>query len=113
MFTATLMATKIITSSFLYLRGRCGHCRSRISMIYPASEIITGLSFWGVYTFNTGGEAALVLKLLIISVLVFIALYDFKYFLILDLSVVIGVLLVALLSYLSRSLLVDLVSGLA
>jgi len=35
--------------SYLVLRGRCRHCRSRISIRYPLVELATGLSFVGLY----------------------------------------------------------------
>ena len=35
--------------SYLWLRGRCRHCRSRISPFYPLIELLTGLTFLLVY----------------------------------------------------------------
>ncbi len=35
--------------SYLLLRGRCRHCRERISLLYPAVELLTGLTFALVY----------------------------------------------------------------
>ncbi|WP_264320431.1 prepilin peptidase [Zarconia navalis] len=34
---------------WLWLRGRCAHCRSRISMRYPLVEAAMGLLFWLVF----------------------------------------------------------------
>ncbi len=34
--------------SFLWLRGRCRHCRAPISWRYPALELLTGLLFAGI-----------------------------------------------------------------
>jgi leader peptidase (prepilin peptidase) / N-methyltransferase len=35
--------------SYLYLRGRCHHCKTRISIQYPLVELITGFLFAGLY----------------------------------------------------------------
>jgi leader peptidase (prepilin peptidase)/N-methyltransferase len=35
--------------SYLWLRGRCRHCRGRISPFYPLIELLTGLTFLLVY----------------------------------------------------------------
>ncbi len=35
--------------SYLWLRGRCRHCRRRISPFYPLIELLTGLTFLLVY----------------------------------------------------------------
>jgi prepilin signal peptidase PulO-like enzyme (type II secretory pathway) len=35
--------------SFLFLRGRCRFCKSKISLQYPTVELITGLIFTGVF----------------------------------------------------------------
>lgn len=40
--------------SFLFLRGRCAYCHKKISLRYPAIELLTGLMFvwWYVVGFN-------------------------------------------------------------
>src|SRR3989344_4881292 len=35
--------------SFVTLRGRCRSCSSKISLIYPIVELVTGLMFLGLY----------------------------------------------------------------
>jgi len=50
--------------SYLFLRGRCGHCAAPISARYPAVEVLTGvLSWWVAAHFGWGlaGAGALVL----------------------------------------------------
>ena len=38
--------------SFLFQRGRCSNCKAKISWIYPASEILTGLIFALAFYFS-------------------------------------------------------------
>ncbi|HEV8132281.1 MAG TPA: prepilin peptidase [Acidobacteriota bacterium] len=35
--------------SFLWLRGRCRHCREKIAILYPVVELLTGLAFVAAY----------------------------------------------------------------
>jgi len=45
--------------SYLWLRGKCGHCRARISARYPAIELLTAVSTALVgWRFGFGWEAA-------------------------------------------------------
>jgi leader peptidase (prepilin peptidase)/N-methyltransferase len=56
--------------SWLWLRGRCAHCRVRISPRYPIVEALTGgLSAWVAWHFGYGlaGMAALVLVWFLIA----------------------------------------------
>ncbi len=69
--------------SWLWLRGRCRACRSRISAQYPAVELLTGLLFLAV------GLAPLplflrVLGLPIAALLIAIAVYDLRHTIIPD-----------------------------
>ena len=53
--------------SYALLRGRCRHCGKRISLRYPAVELVTGLLFfYFVYTLGATGEA---LKMCVFSAL--------------------------------------------
>lgn len=87
--------------SFLSLRGRCRKCKTKISWQYPLVEFITGLVFallfWklkdiffsdtSTFIFNYAYYAT------VFSLLVVIAIYDFKHKIIPDvLSFVLGVL---------------------
>src|SRR5580700_9889074 len=35
--------------SWLFLGGKCRHCKTKISVMYPAVELLTGLLFLAVY----------------------------------------------------------------
>ena len=101
--------------SYLVLRGKCRNCHKSISPAYPIIELLTGLSFALFYlanvaVFNTPLIAGLYLA--IIAVVVFIVLYDFKYYLILDASVFLGIALALPISIIRGSIAVDVISAL-
>ncbi|MEL6135899.1 MAG: prepilin peptidase [Cyanobacteria bacterium J06628_6] len=61
---------------WLWLRGRCRYCRTRISMRYPLIEFATGFLFLCLYG-KFGGSAALAGYALFVSLLLVLALIDF------------------------------------
>jgi leader peptidase (prepilin peptidase) / N-methyltransferase len=66
--------------SFLFLRGRCRYCKSKIPLWLPLGELVTGLIFALVFFWSWGLAWWLVtLRLLIASFLVVIFLADLKY----------------------------------
>ncbi|RDW16439.1 prepilin peptidase [Oceanobacillus arenosus] len=64
--------------SFFIQGGKCGHCKSKISNIYPTIELLTGFlfafSFWKI-----GFEWEVITALLLISMLMIILVSDIKY----------------------------------
>lgn len=71
--------------SYVFLRGRCRYCSAKISWQYPAVELITALSFLLV-ALNSGADSwlAVLFKLIFVSILIVVAVYDLKHYLILD-----------------------------
>jgi leader peptidase (prepilin peptidase)/N-methyltransferase len=71
--------------SFLFQKGRCRGCQSKISWQYPVVECLTGLLFVAVFVKYAGLFGLLFnpwyifLSLFIIAVLVAITVYDFKH----------------------------------
>ncbi len=79
--------------SFVYLRGKCRGCDSKISWQYPLVEVLTGLVFVGIFLKNYSGlifEGSFLfgsvplflltlLQFLIWSVLIVITVYDFRH----------------------------------
>ncbi len=78
--------------SFLFLRGRCGVCRAKISFQYPVVEFITGMTF--VLLFQKGSQVFMlaeiqevtllaslwfVLCATALATLIVIAVYDLKH----------------------------------
>ena len=67
--------------SYIFLRGKCRGCKSRISVVYPLMELTTGSLFaLSYYKFGFGLE--LVVAILFISLLVIITVSDIAYMLI-------------------------------
>ncbi|WP_432355777.1 prepilin peptidase [Sporosarcina sp. A2] len=67
--------------SFVFLKGKCRGCGTKISPIYPLMELITGILF--AFSFYTlGFTLELVVALLFVSMLVIITVSDIAYMLI-------------------------------
>lgn len=64
--------------SYLVLRGRCRHCKARISPRYPVVEVLTGLLF-ALAAYEFGLSLTLVSALVLISVLIVLAGTDLEY----------------------------------
>jgi len=67
--------------SYLFLRGKCRGCGFKISWVYPAIELLTGLLFAVAY-WELGWSIEYIVALLFISLLVIIVVSDFAYMLI-------------------------------
>jgi len=72
--------------SFMFLRGRCRYCQKPISWQYPAVEIITAITF--VLLLQNYGlritDYGFWIQLIFASILIVIAVFDLKHYLILD-----------------------------
>lgn len=83
--------------SFLILKGKCRSCAKSISWQYPLVELITGLLF-GTSFLIFGSEPIILLKsLVVISILVLVFIFDFRWYLI-PVSVLVwgGLIIIAL-----------------
>ncbi len=71
--------------SFIFLKGRCRYCSTKLSWQYPAVEFGTALVF-GLLAVHGGEVASLLLfrNIIFAAVLIVIAVYDWKHYLILD-----------------------------
>lgn len=75
--------------SFLLQKGRCRHCKKRISLQYPLVELAAGLLFVLVWNFSAIGETSplwggqflisVIFWLFVISCLIIIFVYDLKH----------------------------------
>lgn len=69
--------------SYVFLKGKCRGCGTKIHWVYPVMEIATGLLFAFAY-YQLGFTLELVVALLFISLLVIITVSDIAYMLIPD-----------------------------
>jgi len=79
--------------SYLLLLGKCKDCRTFISLMYPAMELLTGVLFLISYQLF-GFSESFFLSVIISSLLVLIFITDAKYMIILDEVLVVGGLLI-------------------
>ncbi|MCZ8536171.1 prepilin peptidase [Paenisporosarcina quisquiliarum] len=69
--------------SYVFLKGKCRGCGTKISWIYPVMELLTGILFAFAF-YKLGFSMELVVAILFISMLVIITVSDFAYMLIPD-----------------------------
>jgi len=102
--------------SFLVLSGRCYYCKASISWHYPAVEFIAGISLamliWQKH-YLLDMPLLLIFSLLIIVLLIFIALYDWRELQILDLSVALGLILALAVRFLTFDIVISFVAAAA
>lgn len=75
--------------SYVFLRGKCRKCKTKISIIYPLIEVLTGLLFCFSY-YKLGFTLDFVIAIIISSILVIIYITDFKEYIILDEVLIVG-----------------------
>ncbi len=115
--------------SFFILRGRCRHCRQKISWQYPIVEMTAGLLFlfsfvrlssqFSIFNFSaqggsaSGGQFSITLfrDWIFISVMIFVFVYDLKYMLIEDAVVIPAMVAVFFLSLLAGQSLFTIIVG--
>lgn len=64
--------------SFLFLKGKCSSCKSKISYQYPLVEFLTGILFFLAFL-KFGATILFPFYLIIISILIAISVYDLKH----------------------------------
>ena len=69
--------------SYVFLKGKCRGCGTKISWIYPVMELVTGLLFAISYV-QLGFSVELIVAILFVSMLVIITVSDLAYMLIPD-----------------------------
>lgn len=81
--------------SYLFLRGKCIKCKHKLSLEYPIVELITGLLFSVSYLFF-GLSIDTLISICLVSVVIIIFISDFKYMVILDEVLIVGVIIIGI-----------------
>ena len=85
--------------SYLFLRGRCRHCGTKISKVYPLVELTTGILFlFSLYRF--GPTLALLHSCLFISLLIPITWIDARWYIIPNAIILVGLITGAVVTFL-------------
>ena len=79
--------------SFLIQKGKCHKCRKKLSLLYPASELATGILFVISYL-KFGIGPSFLISLILSSIVVLIFVSDIKYMIILDSPLIISAILI-------------------
>ena len=84
--------------SFLFLRGKCKKCHTRLNVAEPLLELFTGCCFAFFYWYY-GTSYSFFVSLILISLAVLIFVSDFQYMIILDSPLVIAGILLFILQW--------------
>lgn len=87
--------------SYIFLRGKCRHCKSKFSIEHFLVEFILGslfvFGYWFFFVSNFWTFGNLIISyifyLILVLILSFIFIYDLKYYLIVDIVVYLGIFL--------------------
>lgn len=82
--------------SYIFLLGKCKKCKTKISIIYPVIELITGILFLLCYLifFKEGNFESFFISIILSSLVVIIFVSDSKYMIILDSPLIISGVLI-------------------
>lgn len=84
--------------SFLFQKGKCHYCKTKLPIYEPIVELATGLLFM-ISFFYYGFGYSFYISLILISLLILIFISDFKYMIILDSPLVISGILIFFLKW--------------
>lgn len=68
--------------SFIFQKGRCRGCHTKISSQYPFVELVTGVTFFLITFFSDVHPPVLIWYLLMASLALVISVYDYKHYII-------------------------------
>ncbi len=89
--------------SYIFLKGKCKNCKQKISFIYPAIELLTGVLFTASYIiFGLTYEFAIALILSSLVSIIFVS--DSKYMIINDSPLIISGILITIIKIISLGL---------
>ncbi len=84
--------------SFLIQGGKCKHCKTKISWYYTVFELLTGILFLLSYL-KFGFTASCFMAIVLSSILVIIIISDYKYYIIPDEIIIIGIILLGIAAF--------------
>lgn len=85
--------------SFIFLGGKCKNCKTKISWYYTVFELLTGILFMLSYLFF-GFTPKCFMSIVLVSILIITIISDYKYFIIPDEIIIVGVILIGIASFL-------------
>ena len=85
--------------SFFILKGRCRDCQKKISWQYPAVELVTALLFTVSWAFFSAQPWLVLKSLVVITILLLVLIFDWRWYLIPTSVLVWGGVVVAVIGY--------------
>jgi len=83
--------------SYIFLKGKCKNCKTKLSLLYPFTEIATGLLF--LVSFHSFGFSLdLIISLTLVSTFILIIVSDLNYLLIPDRFIIIPSIIIFIVS---------------
>ena len=89
--------------SYLFLKGKCKKCHTKLSIWYPLTEIATGLLFALSYL-KFGFTIETLLSITIVSILIITFISDITYYIILDEVIFVGLIIMTILMFLNAGI---------
>jgi len=81
--------------SFIFLKGRCKNCKTKLSWLYPASELFCGILFF-ISFYSFGFTYELLIALILSSITIMVIVSDLTYMIIPDRFIIIPTILIFL-----------------
>ena len=81
--------------SFIFLKGRCRNCKTKLSFLYPFSEFFCGLLF-AISFYSFGFSPELIISITLSSLLIIVTVSDITYMIIPDRFIVISGVIILL-----------------
>ena len=81
--------------SYLFLKGRCRNCKTKLSILYPLSELFCGILF-AISFYSFGFSYNLLIALILSSVMIVVMVSDLTYMIIPDRFIIIPSILILL-----------------
>lgn len=89
--------------SFIFQKGRCSKCRTKLSMLYPFTELTTGLLFLVSYH-SFGFSLDLVISLTLVSTFIIVLVSDLTYLIIPDQFIIIPSIIIIIVNTIAKGI---------